>query len=80
MNKTLIKVFVIIGILVLCLLVWAFVFGNGFKSIYDAFRTPVNAVYKGIAGSHANDLLPEWDGGAGANVENAGGNVVKPTW
>lgn len=80
MNKTLIKIFVILGILVLCLLVWAFVFGNGFQSIWDAIRSPVNAVYKGIAGSNANDLLPAWDGGAGANIDNAGGNVVSAAW
>ena len=60
MNKTIIKVFIILGILVLALLIWAFVFGNGLQTIYNAVITPINAIYRSMMGGTTDSLLPAW--------------------
>lgn len=67
MNKTIVKVFVILGILVLALLVWAFVFGNGLQSIFNAIIAPINSIYQAMTGNSASSLIPEWDSNNKAN-------------
>lgn len=59
MNKTVRKVFLIIGVLVLCLVIWVFVFGNGLKFLYNAIRAPFNNAWNAITGT-SEELLPEW--------------------
>lgn len=60
MSKTVRKVFIVIGTLVLCLIVWNFAFGGGIRNVYNnGIRKPVNSVFEKVAGSGA-ELLPEW--------------------
>lgn len=59
MTKTIRKVFLIIGVLVLCLVVWVFVFNNGLKFLYNAVRSPINSAWNAITAT-SDDLLPEW--------------------
>lgn len=63
MNKTIVKVFIILGILVLALLIWAFVFGNGLSTIFNAVIDPINGIYWSITGdkTHSQSLIPRWD-------------------
>lgn len=68
MNKTIVKVFVILGILVLALLIWAFVFGNGLETIFNAVITPINDIYRSMTGKPATEsLIPKWDSNNKAN-------------
>lgn len=73
MKKGLVTVFIVLGILVAGLLIWAFVFGDGFNSIYNAFATQINNVWENLTGSR--DLLPEGEDakifGEGNNMEDA---------
>lgn len=71
MNKTIVKVFVILGILVLALLVWAFVFGNGLQSIFNAIIAPINGIYQAMTGQKSQSLIPQWNVGTQKNVANA---------
>lgn len=50
MKKGLVTVFVVLGILVAGLLIWAFAFGNGFNGIFKAFATQINNVWQGLTG------------------------------
>ena len=67
MNKTIVKVFVILGILVLALLIWAFVFGNGLETIFNAVINPINSIYQGITGDTSSSLIPQWNASNKAN-------------
>lgn len=74
MNKTVKKVFMLIGLLVLIFIAWQLIFNDG-----GIVRTMYNAVAKGINGqwekvSGKNDLLPIWDkqattNGQGFNID-----------
>lgn len=66
MNKTIVKVFIILGILVLALLIWAFVFGNGLETIFNAVINPINSIYRGMTGG-SGSLIPEWNSSNKAN-------------
>ncbi len=76
MNKTIVKVFVILGILVLALLIWAFVFGNGIASIVDAVGTPINNIYKAISGN-TQPLIPKWNVSNKATIGGASSVAFK---
>lgn len=69
MKKTIITVFVLIGVLLICALVWDMVFNDGgiISSVWNAIATPVNNAWKAIA-PNGNDLIPEW----GNNIDHGG--------
>lgn len=50
MKKGLITVFIVLGILVAGLCIWAFAFGDGFNGIFNAFATQVNNIWRGLTG------------------------------
>lgn len=77
MNKTIVKVFIILGILVLALLVWAFVFGNGLQSIFNAIIAPINGIYQAMTGNTGSSLIPEWQVATQKNVQNASTQAFK---
>lgn len=70
MSKTVQKVFIIIGVLVLAFVIWALVFGDKgiVNSAYSAVAGVINEQYHRVAGN-GNDLLPEdlKDGGSETN-------------
>lgn len=67
MSKTVRKVFLILGTLVLCFLVWQLVFNDGgiIKTGYNALAKVVNKQYKKAAGS--GTILVEWGSNANSN-------------
>lgn len=80
MNKTIVKVFVILGILVLALLVWAFVFGNGLETIFNAIIEPINNIYRAMTGGKADaSLIPKWNVASQKNVASASNQAFAKT-
>lgn len=61
MSKTVRKVFLIIGTLVVIFLVWQLVFNEGgiLKTMYNGIAEGINGQWKKVAGKDA-ELLPEW--------------------
>lgn len=61
MSKTVRKVFLILGTLVLCFLVWQLVFNDGgiIKTGYNALAKAVNTQYEKAAGS-GQSILAIW--------------------
>lgn len=62
MNKTVKKVFMLIGVLVLIFLIWQLMFRDGgiVKTIYNTTVTGINGQWHKVAGDNSN-LLPTWD-------------------
>lgn len=73
MSKTVKKVFIVIGALVLCLLVWSLFFtDNGILvTAYNGIAKGVNGVWQNIAGDSADDLIPEWNVDSNSNADDA---------
>lgn len=61
MSKTVRKVFLVIGTLVLVFIVWQLVFNDGgiLRTMYNGIAEGINNQYKKVAGKDAT-LLPEW--------------------
>lgn len=61
MNKTVKKVFLLIGLLVLIFLIWQLVFNKGgiVRTVYNAMVDGVNGQWHKVAGNKSN-LLPKW--------------------
>lgn len=61
MNKTVKKVFLLIGLLVLIFLIWQIVFNDGgiVKTVYNAMASGINRQWKKVSGSDV--LIPVWD-------------------
>lgn len=62
MNKTVKKVFLLIGLLVLIFLIWQLVFNDGgiIKTGYNAIATGINNQWAKVAG-RGQEILPLWD-------------------
>lgn len=71
MPKGILRVFMIIGALVLGFLGWQIAFNDGgvVKTGWNAIVTPVNGVYEKITGNPNLPLLPSW-GQTGINQQN----------
>lgn len=69
MSKTVRKVFLILGTLVLVFLIWQLVFNDGgiIKTAYNAMANGINAQWKKAAGTSADALLPIWGSTRTAN-------------
>lgn len=73
MKKGLVTVFIVLGILVAGLLIWAFCFGDGFNDIYKAFATQINNIWHGLTGGDDNLMNTDTDiFGNAQNVAAAG--------
>lgn len=61
MNKTVKKVFMLIGLLVLIFLIWQLVFNDGgiVKTAYNALAEGINGQWDKVAGN-SSKLLPTW--------------------
>lgn len=62
MSKTIRKVFMIVGTLVLVFLIWQLVFNNGgiIKTGYNAIASGINTQW-GKAAGEGNTLIPLWE-------------------
>lgn len=71
MSGTIKKVFLVLGILVLCFIIWQLVFNDGgiIRTAYNAMANGVNTQWRKAAGDTADDLIPIWgeDDGADTN-------------
>lgn len=62
MNKTITKVFLVVGILVVIFLAWQLVFNDGgiLKTAYNGLANGINGQWVKVAGS-GQTILPLWD-------------------
>lgn len=75
MSKTVKKVFIIIGVLVLCLLAWALFFTDDgiLVTAYNGIAEGVNGVWENISGS-TKALIPTWNVEENSNLGDSKGN------
>lgn len=61
--KTITKVFLVVGTLVLIFLIWALFFNKDgvLQTGWNALISPVNNVWQNLTGDTTAELLPEWD-------------------
>lgn len=61
MNKTVKKVFMLVGLLVIIFIAWQLIFNDGgiLKTGYNALANGVNAQWKKVAGDKST-LIPTW--------------------
>ena len=72
MKKGLVTVFVIIGILVLGLTIWAVVFNGGFQQAFDAVGNTINGIWGGITGDTSAQLIQPNQLTEGSHYTNLG--------
>lgn len=72
MKKGLVTVFVIIGILVLGLIIWAVVFNGGFQQAFDSIGNTINGIWGGITGDSNAQLFNPNQLSQGSNYTNLG--------
>lgn len=75
MTGTIKKVFLVIGVLVLCLVVWGVFFGGALGKLWDGMAGQFNDGWKSIAGEDADDIVGEWSDGGKATVGDQKGEV-----
>lgn len=79
MSKTIKTVFVLIGVLVLCLVVWAVFFGNTLGTAWNAVAGAINTAWNAVVGGD-EDIAGEWDSpGGNANVGEQASNAAGAT-
>lgn len=64
MNKTVKKVFMLIGVLVIIFIAWQLIFNKGgiLKTMYNSIANGINGQWAKVAGS-GQELLPVWQDG-----------------
>lgn len=62
MNKTVKKVFMLIGVLVAIFIAWQLIFNDGgiLRTMYNSIANGINGQWAKVAGSE-QELLPAWD-------------------
>lgn len=76
MNKTVKKVFMLIGVLVAIFIAWQLIFNDGgiLKTMYNSITNVINTQWNKVAGS-GQSLLPAWtddratDNGTGFKID-----------
>lgn len=76
MNKTVKKVFMLIGVLVAIFIAWQLIFNKGgiLKTMYNSIANGINGQWAKVAGD-GNSLLPAWsdstasDNGTGFKID-----------
>ena len=68
MNKTVSKVFMLVGLLVIIFLAWQLIFNNGgiLKTMYNSLANGINGQWVKVAGS-SQTILPMWGDGQAAD-------------
>lgn len=77
MSKTVTKVFLIIGALVACFIVWTLVFGKtgGLKTAYNAMAEQINTGFQNLTGGTTN-VIPTWGTTDGTTAVEDNGNAA----
>lgn len=73
MKKTILKVFLVIAVIVLCFLAWRMFFSEDgiMRGVYDGIIGQVNTAWHNISGSDT-DLIPEWNTDSNGTANEAG--------
>lgn len=68
MNKTVKKVFMLIGVLVAIFIAWQLIFNDGgiLKTMYNSIANGINGQWAKVAGS-GQSLLPAWSDSTASN-------------
>lgn len=68
MNKTVKKVFMLIGVLVAIFIAWQLIFNDGgiLKTMYNSIANGINGQWAKVAGS-GQSLLPAWSNSTASN-------------
>lgn len=76
MNKTVKKVFMLIGVLVAIFIAWQLIFNDGgiLRTMYNSVANGINGQWAKIAGS-GQELLPAWN--SGTATSNGTGFEIK---
>lgn len=69
MKKTVIWVFSVLAVILLCLLLWAQFFGPGIQAVWNTPAGFINDSVSKIAGQQVK-LLPEWNATGGKTVND----------
>lgn len=69
MNKTVKKVFKLIGVLVAIFIAWQLIFNDGgiLKTMYNGIANGINVQWHKVVGDKGDDLLPTWGSNASSN-------------
>lgn len=72
--KPITKVFLVIGVLLACLLVWAVFFGGDgvMAMVWNAIADNLNEIFGKITGSDT-EIVPTWDGHEGTTLGDGTG-------
>ena len=72
MNKTVKKVFMLIGLLVLIFIAWQLIFNDGgiVRTMYNTVANGINGQWEKVSGN--DDLLPIWKSGTQATTNGQG--------
>ena len=76
MNKTVKKVFLLIGTLVAIFIAWQLIFNDGgiLRTAYNALANGINGQFAKVAGS-GQKILPEWQSGQEADTNGQGFDI-----
>lgn len=76
MKKTIVTVFMIIGVLVLGLIVWALFFNDGgvLQTGWNAVADQVNTTWRKLTGDNNSQLITNWNS-TGSTVQSTGNNI-----
>lgn len=67
MTGTIKKVFLVIGVLVLCLIIWGVFFGGALGNLWNATGEQLNHGWQKVTGEDGN-IVQEWNAGGNATV------------
>lgn len=75
MNKTVKKVFMLIGLLVLIFIAWQLIFNDGgiVRTMYNAVANGINGQWEKVSGNNA--LVPIWNPGTQATTNGQGFDI-----
>lgn len=68
MTGTIKKVFLVIGVLVLCLIIWGVFFGGALGNLWNAAGGELNKGWEKITGDTDTQLVEDWDAEGNATV------------
>lgn len=76
MNKTVKKVFMLIGLLVIIFIAWQLIFNDGgiLRTMYNSVANGINKQWAKVAGS-GQELLPVWESGKQADTNGQGFDI-----
>lgn len=76
MNRTVKKVFLLIGTLVAIFIAWQLIFNDGgiLRTAYNALANGINGQFAKVAGS-GQKIVPVWESGKEAKTNGEGFNI-----